>query len=140
MAQLGNRAVYRQTGFLVPVAIEKICCGPHFIVRLATIDGLCLVSSRGAPPLNPIFQIAAAWEHLAVDSKSWSFACSGYWRLKLDEVMCDAIVKLCQEKPDLDPMTLPTAFTNANPLRTLSKVDAEHRSRVLEAHVQRQPA
>ena len=103
MAQLGKRAVYRQTGFLVPVTIEEICCGPHFIVRLATIDGLCLVSSPGAPALNPVFQIAAAWEYLAVDSKSWSFSCSGYWRLVLNEVICDTIVKLCQEKPDLDP-------------------------------------
>jgi hypothetical protein len=103
MAQLGKRAVYHQTGFLVPVTIEEICCGSHFFVSLATIDGLCLVSSPGAPALNPVFQIAAAWEYLAVDSKSWSFSCSGYWRLKLDAVMCDAIVKMCHEKPDLDP-------------------------------------
>src|ERR1039457_1573850 len=106
MAQLGNRAVYRQTGFLVPVAIEKICCGPHFIVRLATIDGLCLVSSHGAPALNPVFYVGAAWEYLTADSQSWSFACGVYWRLVLDEVMCDAIVKMCHEKPDLDASVL----------------------------------
>jgi hypothetical protein len=107
MAYLGKRAVYRATGFLIPVTIEELHLEPDFGAKLAAIDGIALCYNNTLPRPKLVFTVSAAWSYLHVESHSWSLSVSGCcWRVILDEAGCDAVVKLCKEKAGLAPDVL----------------------------------
>ena len=108
LACLGKRAVFRATGFLVPIKIEEILFEPHFKARLAAIDGIVLCYNRSlSGVLKPVFTVGAAWQELETRPKVWSLTVSGCcWKVILDEAGCDAVVRLCKEKAGLDPDVL----------------------------------
>lgn len=101
-AQQGKRAVYRGTGVLAPVIIEEVRCGADFEARLVAVDGIVLWLSQEMPQYPKVITVGAAWELLNADHLEWSFAFPGCcWRVQLDAVACDAVVRLCHEKSEL---------------------------------------
>jgi hypothetical protein len=104
---LGKRAVFRETGSLIPVTIEEIRFEPDFEAKLAAVDGIVLSSSFRVPKGAPIFSVSAAWDYLRVEHDSWSFTMPlCVWRVILNETACDAVVRVCKERPGLDPDVL----------------------------------
>ena len=105
MAQLGKRAVYRGTGFLVPVTITAINSSPdHVSAELVAVDGITLSRSKKSGKMPPEFSVGAQWQLLAEDPIKWAFSAGGCcWQIILDEAKCDAIVQLYKQKTELDP-------------------------------------
>ena len=100
----GKRAVYRATGFLIPVIIKEIVTEPHFEARLVAIDNIILTYDQRMPKMRTEFSVSAAWDYLRVEEDSWSFAQSGcVWRVIHKEEACEAVLRLCKEKAGLDP-------------------------------------
>ena len=104
LAYLGKRAVYRGTGFLIPVTIKAMELEPDFEVKLAAVEGIVLSYSKLSFPHPPVFGVGAAWPYLDIRPNEWAFAMSGCcWNVFLDEAGCDAVVRLCKEKAGLEP-------------------------------------
>jgi hypothetical protein len=47
LARRGKRAVFRETGFLIPVTIQEIHLESAFSVTLKAVDDIVLTSDRG---------------------------------------------------------------------------------------------
>lgn len=107
LQHLGKRAVFRATGRIVPVRIQKICFDPLFEAELSAVNGLVLSPIKGASGVSPVFTISAAWDLLNVTPGYWSFAVSlCTWHLILKEEACDAVLRVCKEKAGLDAAVL----------------------------------
>jgi hypothetical protein len=105
--QTGKRAVYRGTGVLAPVTIDEVRCGSDFEAKLVAVEGIVLWLSQETPQYPKVLKVVAAWELLNADHHEWSLAFPGCcWRVQFSEAACDAVVRLCHEKSQLDPKAL----------------------------------
>jgi len=106
-SRIGTRAIYRCTGFLIPVTVKAVKLEGAFSATLEAVNGIILTSRKLAPLRQSLFCVGSAWERLGVAPEEWSFAFPGcVWSVKFSEARCEAVVRLVQDNAGLDPGVL----------------------------------
>ena len=105
-AQRGKRAVFRETGYVIPVTIEDIDCGSSLQIFLKPVDGI-IVGRMELPEAADGFSAGVAWDHFSATPERCSASVQGAaWGIKLDEALCAQVVQLVRQHTDMNRMEL----------------------------------
>jgi len=107
MAQLNKRAMFRDSGILMLVAVQEISMTPARLrVRLEVLDGLTPAGRITFPP-GKTFTASGIWEYVTVRQDVWSCSAQGAcWHVIPDESSFAAVRRLCEAEPDLNSAVL----------------------------------
>jgi hypothetical protein len=107
MAHLNKRAVFRDSRILILVTVLEIRIAPvRLRIRLEPIEQL-MQGGRIKSPAGRTFTVSGIWENVTVQPRSWSNSSQGCsWHVIPDESSFDAVRRLCETEPELDPAAL----------------------------------